>query len=204
MPVSFRSIGREQISRAQIGLESVKQRARLIERPRRGIAAEKQRSHRIDHDARRAHAGDVVAQIADHAFHIHGSIGALADAGAEVRRGVENEKFPRLDERGQIPTQRNGLLDHIGGFFIDGDVKSFLFLHQPADQELQAENRLARARLAAHEISLALAQPPLDQRVKVGDARRDSFAAHKKTLRRDIPIDIIASRLPDVFFTMKT
>jgi hypothetical protein len=54
------------------------------------------------------------------------------------------------------------LLDHIGGLFIDDDVKTFLLVHQAAHQELQAKYRLAGAGLADHQISFSAAQTAFD------------------------------------------
>ena len=48
------------------------------------------------------------------------------------------------------------------GFFIAGDAKTFLLVHQAADQELQAEHRLSGTGLADYQISFSAAQTAFD------------------------------------------
>jgi hypothetical protein len=52
----------------------------------------------------------------------------------------------------------------------------------PPDEELQAEYRLARARLPHHQVSFSGSEPALDQRIEFGDSSGYPFSVHQRKL----------------------
>jgi hypothetical protein len=123
----------------------------------------------VKHDPPRAHFLFLCLEHGQHAAQIEFS--GLDDIGRQVR--VHEKQF-FLEERRQIPLEPGGIGDYLVWAFLERDEDSGLpTFTRRANQGLNREHRLSRARSALQQTDAAARQPTEAQRVKTRDARFD-------------------------------